>query len=183
MAWTTFPTLIDGQIWTGAHTQLVRDNFAETAPAKATTAGAIFAVTATNTIAQRVPTVATQNGVETTTSTTYTSTLSGGAPTLGPTMTLTTGPKALVIVACRQSNSTAGVNSWTSYAVTGASSVTASDNYALSYDSPVATSTNYHSYVTVEPNLVAGSNIFTMQYRASANTATFSVRRLSVIPF
>jgi hypothetical protein len=178
MAWTTFPTLTDGQVLTGAHMQIVRDNFAETAAAKATTAGSHFAGTGANTLAERLIDVQAVNTVQTTTSATY-----ANLATVGPEVVLTTGPKALVVVSSRVSNGTAGQNSWVSYEVTGASSVSASDNYALGYDSPVINSTAYLSYATIEPSLVSGSNTFRMKYRVNGGTGTFSSRRLSVIPF
>lgn len=184
MAWSTPLTAVSNATLTAAQWNAsVRDNLLMTAPALATTAGSYFAVTGTNAIAQRTPAFNSQNAVETTTSVTYTGTLSGGAGTSGPSVTITTGTKALVCWATRQGNSSAGANVWTSYAVTGASSIVASDNYALSYDSPVAGSTCYHGYSALETNLVAGSNIFQMQYRTSSGTATFGTRRLTVIPF
>lgn len=184
MAWSTPLTAVANAVLTAAQWNAsVRDNLLMTAPALATTAGSYFAVTGTNAIAQRVPSFSSQNGVETTTSASYTGTLSGGAGTAGPSLTVTTGTKALVIWACRQSNSSAGANVWTSYAVTGASSISPSDNYALSYDSPVAGSTCYHAYSALETSLTAGSNVFQMQYRASSGTASFGQRRLTVLPF
>jgi hypothetical protein len=179
MAWSTPITAVANAVFTAAQFNAsVRDNLLMTAPALATTAGSHFAATGANAIAQRTSAVNAINTVQTTTSASYTN-----LATVGPTLTVTTGPAAVILMSSRASNSTAGANSWASYAVTGASAISASDNYALSYDSPVAGSTLYATYATLEPSLTPGSNTFTMQYRASSGTATFSSRRLTVIPF
>jgi hypothetical protein len=180
VAYTVPFTAVSNAIYTAAqHNASVRDNILVTPAALATTAGSHFVATGANAIAQRTAAVAAINTVQTTTNAAYVD-----LTTVGPTLTMTTGPMALVIMSSRVSNATAGSNSWVSYTVTGASSVSASDNYALSYDSPVAGSTAYMSYATIEPSLIAGSNTFTMKYRSNGGTtATFSVRRLSVIPF
>lgn len=152
-----------------------------TAPALATTTGSIFAVSATNTIAQRTPDTAAQVGAaETTTSTSYTSTLSGGAGTLGPTLTLTTGVRSLIAFHTRQSTSVGGTNVWTSVAISGATTIAANDNWAMSYD---LTGQHYFGITYLEKNLTAGSNTFTMQYRVTGGTGTFANRRLNVVPF
>jgi hypothetical protein len=180
VAWTTFPTLIDGQIWTGAHTQLIRDNFAETAPAKATTPGSHFAGTGTNSIAERIPATATNLGagsVGTTTSTSYVQALTG---TTLPSIAVTTGVKALVAFSTRHTAATAGQNVWTSIAVSGATTIAASDNWAMSWD---GTGQHYYCMTYLETSLTAGSNTFTMQARVSSGTGTFSTQRVSVVPF
>jgi hypothetical protein len=181
MAWSTPLTAVSNATLTAAQWNAsVRDNLLMTAPALATTAGAIFAATGTNTIAQRIPDAAGQNGGETTTSTGYTSTLSGGGGTAGPAVTVTTGPKALISFHCRQSTSVGGTNVWTSVAISGASSIAASDNWALSYD---LTGQLFHGLTYLEENLTPGSNVFTMAYRVSGGTGTFASRRINVVPF
>lgn len=181
MAWSTPLTAVANASLTAAQWNAsVRDNLLETAAAKATTAGSIFAVSATNTIAQRTPSATGQNGGETTTSTTYTTTLSGGAGTSGPSRTVTTGPKALIAFHCRQSTSVAGTNVWTSIAISGATAISASDNWALSYDQ---TGQLFHGLTYLEENLTPGSNTFSMAYRVSGGTGTFATRRINVVPF
>jgi hypothetical protein len=181
MAWSTPLTAVSNATLTAAQWNAsVRDNLLMTAPALATTAGSIFAATGTNTIAQRIPDSNAISGTETTTSTTYTATLSGGAGSAGPAVTLTTGPKALVAFHCRQSTSVAATNVWTSVAISGATSISASDSWATSYD---LTGQLYHGLTYLEENLTAGSNTFTMSYRVSGGTGTFSTRRINVIPF
>lgn len=181
MAWSTPLTAVSNATLTASQWNAsVRDNLLMTAPALATTAGSIFAATGTNAIAQRTPGTNAVGGSETTTSTTYTSTLSGGAGSAGPAVTVTSGPKALIAFHCRQSSSVSGTNVWTSVAVSGATAIAANDSWAFSSDT---TGQLYHGISYIEPNLTAGSNTFTMQYRVSGGTGTFSNRRLNVVPF
>jgi hypothetical protein len=181
MAWSTPLTAVANASLTAAQWNAsVRDNLLMTAPALASTAGSLFAVSGTNAIAQRTPDSAGQNGGETTTSTSYTSTLSGGGGTAGPAVTITTGPKALISFHCRQSTSVASTNVWTSVAISGATTIAASDNWATSYD---LTGQIFHGLSYLEENLTPGSNVFTMAYRVSGGTGTFATRRINVVPF
>jgi hypothetical protein len=103
------------------------------------------------------------SAVEFTTSTSYTDLTTASA------VTLTTGTKALVIVSSFVRCNENGQQAFVSYQVSGATSIAASDTFALSqsdYD------TNYigasrASLVT----LTAGSNTFTMKFRATGGTA------------
>jgi hypothetical protein len=176
MAWTTFPTLTDGQVLTGAHLQIVRDNFAETAPAKATTAGSLFVATGANAVAERVPNVNTVGTSETTTSTTY-----ADLTTVGPSLTMTTGPRAFVFLSCQLTNNTGTIGSFMSVAVSGATTVAATDASALVHY-PTTAGLPIQATRVVVQGLTAGSNTFTAKYRAAANTGTFSQRNLAVIP-
>lgn len=182
MAWTTPLTAVASTSLTAAQWNAsVRDNLLMTAPALANQAGAIFAATGTNAIAQRAPGQFAQNGGETTTSTTYTSTLSGGAGTAGPSFPIGTGTKALITFSCRQSTSVSTTNVWTSVAVSGATTIAASDNWALSMD--IVSSQIFHSMAYVETGLTAGTNTLAMSYRVSGGTGTFATRRLNCVPF
>lgn len=182
MAWTTPLTAVANASLTAAQWNAsVRDNLLTTAPALATTAGSIFATTATNSIAERIPAAAGVGGTETTISTSYTATLSGGAGSAGPAVTVTTGPKALITFHSRQSTSVATTNVWTSVAISGASAIAASDTWAVSTD--IVSSQIFHGLAYVEPALTAGSNTFTEQYRVSGGTGTFASRRINVVPF
>jgi hypothetical protein len=181
VAWTTPLTAVASTALTAAQWNAsVRDNLLTTAPALATTAGSIFAVTGTNAIAQRLPGQFAVAGGETTTSATYTGTLSGGAGSAGPGFPINSGVKALVVFHCRQSTSVAGTNVWTSVAVSGASTIAASDSWATSVD---VTGQLFHGLSYVETGLTAGVNTFQMQYRVSGGTGTFATRRLNVVPF
>lgn len=109
---------------------------------------------------------------QTTTSTSYTD-----LATAGPAVTLTTGTKALVIVQSNQS-STAG-SALMAFAVSGASTIAASDDYHAQNASTNALSACALISLT---GLTAGSNTFTAKYRVSAGTGTYKNRRIAVIP-
>ncbi len=121
----------------------------------------------------------------TTTSTTYTPTLTGGGT--NPSVTLTTGTRAMVIVTGFVYAPLAGESSYMSFAVSGATTQAATDARAVAfkaYSGPNTPPSSQASTVTVITNLTAGSNTFTAQYRStnSGNTATFANRTISVIP-
>lgn len=177
MAWSTPLTAVASTALTAAQWNAsVRDNLLTTAPALATTAGSIFAVTGTNAIAQRTPNAATVGTSQTTTSTSYTN-----LATVGPAVTVTTGTSALVLWGCEMSNSTTGISVAMGFAVSGASSVAATDANCQKWTATA----NYPLQASrvVLQSLVAGSNTFTGQYRVDANTGTFSQRTINVIPF
>jgi len=113
-----------------------------------------------------------------TTSTTYTD-----LTTAGPAVTVTTGTKALVIVSCLMSTGDTNVVSYMSYAVSGATTIAASDTVALQLKQ-----NNSGSYIGIRASaasvatLTAGSNTFTAKYRLSADTDdSFSNRSIFVI--
>lgn len=169
-------TAVSGSVFTAAQfNQFVRDNLNETAPAKATTAGAHFAVTGTNEIAERISANATVATSEDTTSTSYTD-----LATVGPAVTATTGPRALVVVRTATSNSGTG-SSRMSYEVSGASTVAASDTQCVGVFGTAGTGA-LASDVSLVTGLTAGSNTFTAKYRVSSGTGTFSTRRITVFP-
>lgn len=177
MAYTTPLTAVSNATLTAAQWNAsVRDNFAETAVAKATAAGQIFVSTAANALAARTPTGATVNVSESTTSTTY-----AALTTPGPAVTVTTGTQAIVGVASKMSQNTATANAYMSYAVSGATPIASNDNNAQLFQFP-ATTTLRATAMTLQTGLTAGSNTFTAQYRVTAGTGTFDSRHLFVIP-
>ena len=98
--------------------------------------------------------------------------------TPGPAVTVTTGTKALVIIS---DYSVVGVgdNAFTSFAVSGATTIAAADAYAISQS---GTNTQSVSRATRLSTLTAGSNTFTMKYRGSGGgTGTFKDREIIVI--
>jgi hypothetical protein len=178
MAWNAPMTAIAGSVFTAAQfNQFIRDNLAETAPAKAVTPGGYFVTTATNQIAERIGQAATQLANDTTTSTSY-----GDLDTTsGPSLTVTTGNCALVIISASLSNS-ANVSARMAYEVSGASSLAAADNrgiatFGVAGVGIVASNTIFHN------DLTAGSNIFTARYRVAGGTGSFTSRRITVLPF
>lgn len=180
MAYTTPLTAVSNATLTAAQWNAsVRDDFAETAVAKATSAGQFFVSTAANALAARVPTGATVNVSESTTSTSYAA-IPAGTP--GPAVTVTTGTAALVAVSAKMSQSTATANSYMAYAVSGATTIASNDNTSLLFQ--FATNTTIRATaVTLQTGLTAGSNTFTAQYRVSAGTGTYDSRHLAVLPF
>lgn len=101
--------------------------------------------------------------------------------TVGPSVTLTTGTKVLVIASANTYNSGAGNSNAISVAVSGASTIAASDStsgYIRLNAASVAETVVMFTVVTV----TAGSNTFTMKYLTSAGTANFRRRNLAVIP-
>lgn len=158
--------------------QYVRDNLNQTAPAKATTAGGLFVATGLNAIAERIPATDFQTASETTASTAYTN-----LATVGPSVTVTSGSRAMVIISSFMSNNTLGGNSFVAADVTGATTIAAADATALRAESGNANDNYQMTYVYYETALTPGSNVFTLRYRVTAGTATFDDRRLVVFPF
>lgn len=112
----------------------------------------------------------------TTTSTSFTASLSG-SPGTNPSVTVTTGTTALVVVTCELWNNTAGNGSIASVAISGATTVAAAD--ALGVTNAITTAVgSSRSYVAT--GLTAGSNTFTMQYRVGGSTGNFRHRSLVV---
>lgn len=159
----------------------VRDNLNETAPAKATSAGSHFVATGVNAIAERHTEGATDLNNANTTSTTFTDLDAPGA--IGPTVTVETGPHALVIVHGQISNSGAG-SARMAYAVSGATTIAAADNRGIGIIGSagvtlIASSMALHFGGLA---LTPGTNTFTAKYRVSSGTGTFTQRRIVVYP-
>jgi hypothetical protein len=109
---------------------------------------------------------------QTTTSGTYTD-----LATVGPTVTLTTGTKALVSIAVTTRTSSAA-QSKMSFAISGATTVAATDNYCIGQAANFIYFFLGASFLVT--GLTAGSNTFTSKY-ASGATGTFEARHISVI--
>ena len=118
---------------------------------------------------------------QTTTSLSYTD-----LATAGPAVTVTTGTKALVIITTKLWQGTANPGAFMSFAVSGATTVSASDIYGVSTE-PQAAST-YAGVIrasasTLLTGLTAGSNTFTGKYKTSnaSYAAYFQYRDILVI--
>ncbi len=122
--------------------------------------------------ANAAATVATSQG---TSSTTYTD-----LTTVGPSVTVTTGTKALVIVTGDLSQDSDSFSAFMSYAVSGASTVSASDATGLRNRRQNNTGNIRVSAASVV-TLTAGSNTFTAKYRADNGIATFVNRAIFVM--
>lgn len=181
MAWSTPLTAVANAALT--YTQWnasVRDNLLETAPAKATASGRIFAATGVNTIAERIPTQGYTGTTETTTTTASYVNLSGGAT--GPAVTVTTGSAALVLFGAGMSNSGVNEENYMSITISGATTSAANDNETLRHTSATANARLMATFAYVYP-LTAGSNTFTAKYKVSGGTGSYFDRRVSVVPF
>jgi hypothetical protein len=114
---------------------------------------------------------------QTTSSTSYTD-----LSTAGPSVTLSTGTKALVIVSASIRMQTDGQTAFMSYAVSGATTVAASDTVSLQKQQVSNQNELIRASAASVATLTAGSNTFTAKYRSSAaNTSTFVDRSIVVI--
>lgn len=101
--------------------------------------------------------------------------------TTGPTVTLTTGTKALIVVTGNLRNSGAGGYSFMGYAISGASTVAAGGGRILEHQSPSAGGEHQGSAVYLLEGLTPGANTFTAKYSAGSGTANFKNRHIAVI--
>ena len=112
---------------------------------------------------------------ETTSSTTYTD-----LTTVGPSVTVTTQTTAVVVVAAAHTATSVAFVGTMSYAVSGSSSIAASDATALFIAPPTSSLPTAASMVSFISGLTPGSNIFTAKYRTNG-TSTFQDRSIIVI--
>jgi hypothetical protein len=189
MAWTTPLTAVANATFTAAqYNTHARANFLEMEPAKATAtksgtfANCMFHATGTNAIAERgfKSAIVQKTGTgQTTDSTSY-----DDLYTTGPSVQITTGTQALVLFGCLIGNQTANSAAYASVEVSGASTVAADDDWCIELDGHSAASGNDQSVRRSQwklfTGLTAGSNTFTMKYKAGSNTAQFNYRHLMV---
>lgn len=178
MAWSTPLTAVANAALTAAQWNAsVRDNLLMTAPAVATTSGRVIVATGTNAVTERAVLSNTVAASETTTSATYTS-----LSTPGPAVTLSTGTNAFAFASSQMSGSTVSAFYAFGIAVSGASTIAAADADGFMWQAPSSTAGIRGTVAVHYPaSLTAGSNTFTMQYRASAGTGTYGLRKISVI--
>lgn len=115
---------------------------------------------------------------QTTTSSSYTD-----LSTVGPTatVTLTVGQTVLIVYSANVSSSSTAAAARIAYAVSGASTVAASDNDSANTANTDALTTGM---VAVYTATVAGSHTFTLKYRTGGGvTGTYSTRRIVVKKF
>lgn len=181
MAWTTPMTFVANTPLTAAELNIhLRDNMMETEAAKATSLGGIFVADALNSIVERVGGNETIDVAEDTQSTSY-----ADLDTVGPTVTCVTGSRALYFISCEMSIDTSGVSANMSVAISGATTVAASDTGSLQIDGMGSADKPCRiGLFNFYDDLTPGENTFTAKYKAlSGNWATFSNRSLTVIPF
>jgi hypothetical protein len=191
MAWTSPRTAAPQQVFTaGDWNDYIRDNLLETMPALATTDGALYLTDDVNSLVERYPSTAADAGgeAEVTTGGAFAHPDNAGTVGNGPVVTVTTGSKALVIWSARIRCATAGVVPQCSIRVTGSTSVTASENWMLAYETTIASASTdqaFHGSMShMFTGLTPGSNSFTLLFNRSgaAGTARFAFRQVTVIP-
>jgi hypothetical protein len=174
-------TAIAGAVFTAAQfNTFIRDNLMECPASKATTPGSYFTVSATNQVTERIPSAALIATSESTNSATY-----ADLATPGPSVTINTSNCALIAIYSYIAADTAGNTAWMSFDVSGATTLAANDNRALSYrpGSLTASSDIRTGALFYLNTLTAGSNTFTAKFRVSgAINGTYSNRRILVIP-
>jgi len=151
----------------GTAGQVLKVNSGATAPEWGSAAGGSFntgsAVVATG---------------EATTSTSYV------ALTTALAVTVTTGTKALVSIGTRCGNSaTTNVTQYMSFAISGATTVAASDQYGIGFNY-FGSTINYQPVQNgtfLVTGLTAGSNTFSTRYRTNGDNLTFTNRIISVV--
>lgn len=178
MVWTAPMTAVANSVFTAAQfNTFVRDNLNETAPAKTTMVSSIVVGNGLNSIVERLPDVDNVGTQETTTSVTYTD-----LATVGPTVTTTTGNRALIFIRCAMENSVNDESSFMSFEVTGASAFSASNTFAVNIDGVTGGSRLRLGSMYMISTLTGGSNTFRAKYQVTAGTGTFLSRQLAVLP-
>lgn len=179
MAWTAPTTAVAGGVFSAAQfNQTVRDNLNATSTAVATQVSSWFPASGVNTLAERVPVQANTQGSSTTTSAAY-GNLADGVTT---SVSVATGNRALVSIYANFLNNPGGSTSrsWMSFDIGGATTLAATDFLSIDHSFNGGMRWGASFLMT---GLTPGTNSFTLRYRVTAGTGTFSVRRIAVIPF
>jgi hypothetical protein len=124
------------------------------------------------------PVAASTPAIGTTTSTTYTATLTG-SPGTNPSITLVTGTTAVISLKGFSTSSAGNYYMLLSVAVSGASTIAASDDWAGYAYISGTNEGNTNGVTVIIPGLTAGTNTFTLNYRlSSATSTTFQARSI-----
>lgn len=178
MAWTTPKTWVANQVLTAEElNEQLRDNMAACMPSLAKKDGEMFFTEHEGKIAARMITSALVNKSEETASTSYTD-----LATVGPTVTVETGPAAWVFFRAFLANNTDNAQSCMSFAVSGATTLAADDSYSIILDG-IDTGNAVMCGTAALVELTPGVNTFTSKYRAGgAGTMNANRRFLTVLP-
>jgi len=97
-------------------------------------------------------------------------------------VTVTTGTKVLVLISC-QLNGTSNPPVYASYAISGATTVSASDAWCIKNEGDGGSGSKSVLQMTTASyqTVTAGSNTFTMQFKVQSSTGTFVNRQIIVI--
>lgn len=179
MAWTAPYTAIAGGVVSSADfNTYVRDNLNETEASQAFVVGSWFTSDGVNAISEKLPTSDSVSTSQTRANPAY-----GNLATVGPSVTARTDGRAVVIVGARiQASTTTSSSVKMSWAVSGATTIAAADQWAAGIIATNTTAAFYASRWYVAEGLNAGTNTFTAQYAASSGTGTWAARSIHVIP-
>lgn len=180
MAWSTPGKFIPLEVVTADMLNtFLRDNLVETMPGKATDAGegSLFFSQGAHNIAERKP----RSAFVSTSNTLSTHNQYLDLATFGPSLTLTTGAFALVVITAFINPGAGSAISRVGVQISGATTLNDPNlmhSRALMSQGP---NTTQASYVGLFP-MTPGTNTFTLKYFTTAGTAQFFNREICVIP-
>lgn len=180
MAWTAPMTAVAGTYFTASQFNThIRDNLLETVPGIATGSGSFVSAAGANRIAAR----RFRSAYIATMETNSRSTAFTDLPTVGPRVTATTGRTAIVSFMVSQSHlASASESVWTSFEVTGATSIAPDVNSSVHHKGGGTGFTARGSYTEILVNLNPGSNTFTLKYGSFGGAGSWANRYLTVVP-
>lgn len=179
MVWTAPVTFVDGNTLTAAELNTyLRDNMLETMPAKATGQLRHFVSDGANRIVERQIFKSYIEAREITSSTSFVD-----LATVGPSVTVTTGIRALAIWSVSLDNDTGNATSHAAIAVSGATTIAAGDRYATIIRTYVGSREKRFGMAEMVTNLTPGSNTFRIRYKVGAGVGRFAKRHLAVWAF
>jgi hypothetical protein len=172
-------TAVSGSVFTAAQfNQFVRDNLLECPASNATTPGSFFVTDGTNHVVERIPAVSRVDVQEVITATSF-----ADAPTLGPSVTVTTGTHAYIFIAAEIGNTTASsAGCLVGTLISGATSESPTPQYALRQESAAQSEFQRATYARLHTGLTPGSNSFRLQYQTTAGSMNINYREISVLP-
>lgn len=179
MAWTSPMTFVANNVLTAAQMNThLRDNLLELAPAKATTsAGSLFVAQGPNRLEERIVRTARVGTTQVTKSTSYTD-----LNTKGPSVSVTTGKSAIVMLAAKAGNTVIDNSASMSFEVSGYTEISPSDRYSVQSDGRAANTHSVWGVTYYVDDLNPGLNVFTCKYKAGGEQAEFGDRFIGVIP-
>jgi hypothetical protein len=169
---------VSGNALTAAQLNILGADLNETAVGKASAAGQYFVATAANTLVARAMQfdLYTGGGTDTTNSTSYTA-LTGGASAGS-----TSGAKMLIFHGASMGNDTAGSRSLASFAVSGATTIAATDSVGVAVDCSGANRITKCGQTYLLTGLNLGVNSATSSFRVTSGIGAFIVRHVGTMP-
>lgn len=178
MAWTAPMTFVANSVLTAAQLNThLRDNLNECPTAKATTSGSYFVGNGANSVVERYPETARVATYQTTTSTSF-----AALATVGPSVSVTTGTKALVFIGAQAKNSGSDALCAISFAISGATTRSSIDAVSARIDGVTANNLVSAHSTDLLTDLTPGTNTFTVEYKVGSGTGTFGDRFIAVLP-